>query len=96
MSETLFPLEITHAHLVNAAYKWVLKSGGCGVAFREFRTYCCNGEQPDVIGFYSGGSVLIECKASRSDFYADRSKMLGNIRHKEWVQRGIIVARKDF
>lgn len=84
MSETLFPLEITHTHLVNAAYKWVLKSGGCGVAFREFNTGASNGEYPDVIGFYCGGSLLIECKASRSDFHADKTK-----RFRQFPQLGM-------
>lgn len=71
---TLFPLELTHGQLVEAAYKWILKRGGCGVAFKEFRTGACNGEFPDVIGFYSGGSLVIECKVSRSDFLADKNK----------------------
>jgi hypothetical protein len=67
-------MEFSHAILVQIAYKWVLKNG-CGVAFREFRSYACNGEFPDVIGFASGGhSTLIECKASRSDFLTDRKK----------------------
>ena len=70
----LFPLEITHAQLVEAAYKWITKRGGCGVAFKEFKTYASNGEIPDVVGFYSGGSMIIECKASRSDFLADKNK----------------------
>lgn len=74
MPETFFPIQLTHAQLVTAAYKWLLKSGGCGVAFREFKTFASNGEIPDVIGFYSGGSKLIECKASRADFFADRQK----------------------
>lgn len=75
MPDTLFPIQLTHAQLVTAAYKWLLKSGGCGVAFKEFKASCCNGEIPDVIGFYNGGSKLIECKASRADFFADRAKM---------------------
>jgi len=67
-------MELSHAILVQIAYKWILKNG-CGVAFREFRSYACNGEFPDVIGFSSGGhSTLIECKATRSDFLADRKK----------------------
>jgi len=67
-------LVFTHAALVMIAYKWVLRNG-CGVAFREFRSYACNGEYPDVIGFSSGGhSTLIECKATRSDFLADKKK----------------------
>ena len=66
---------MTHAMLVRIAYNWVLKNAACGVAFREFKTYACNNEYPDVIGFGSGcHSVLVECKASRSDFFADKKK----------------------
>lgn len=68
-------MTLTHKELVEAAYKWVLKSGGCGVAFKELHTNASNGEYPDVIGFSSwGNSVLIECKCSRSDFLADKKK----------------------
>ena len=67
----IFPL--THKQLVEAAYKWVLKRGSCGVAFKELVT--TSSEIPDVIGFGGWGhSVLIECKVSRSDFFADRQK----------------------
>lgn len=66
---------MTHKELVEIAYKWVLKRGSCGVAFKEFYTYCRNGEYPDVIGFGSGESVVIECKASRADFLADAKKI---------------------
>jgi hypothetical protein len=31
-------------------------------------------ETPDVIGFFSGGSVVIESKASRQDFFRDKTK----------------------
>jgi len=64
---------VEHRDLIEVAYKWVLKSTSCGVAFKELVT--CNAETPDVIGFgHDGHSVLIECKVSRSDFYADRKK----------------------
>lgn len=63
----------THKQLVEVAYRWVLKRGSCGVAFKELVT--SGGEIPDVIGFGSGShSVLIECKASRADFFKDRQK----------------------
>lgn len=65
----------THKELVTIAYKWILTKGFCGAAFRELKTMTCNGECPDVIGFRSWGfSVLIECKASRSDFLCDKNK----------------------
>jgi len=64
---------MTHKHLVDIAYKWVLNNASCGVAFKELKSI--GAEIPDVLGFGSGGhSVLIECKASRSDFFADKNK----------------------
>lgn len=66
---------MTHRDLVEVAYKWVLKNTSCGVAFKELNAYTCNGEIPDVIGFGHGRhSILIECKISRSDFWADKKK----------------------
>jgi hypothetical protein len=66
---------MTHKELVQSAYRWVLNNAKCGMAFRELVTSACNGECPDVIGFAGWGhSVLIECKASRSDFFADKKK----------------------
>lgn len=63
---------MTHKDLVNSAYKWVLTKS-CGFAFRELKTI--QSECPDVIGFGSWKhSILIECKVSRSDFFADRKK----------------------
>lgn len=39
------------------------------------RAATSNGEQPDAIGWRSGNvSIVIECKASRSDFLADHRK----------------------
>lgn len=68
-------MNLTHKELVNAAYYWILRSGKCGVAFKELSTHATNSEYPDVIGFRGwGNSVLIECKCSRSDFFADRKK----------------------
>lgn len=63
----------THKQLVEAAYRWVLKNGSCGIAFKELVT--TSSEIPDVIGFGGWGhSVLIECKVSRADFFKDRQK----------------------
>lgn len=64
---------MTHDDLVHIAHRWLLNSAGCGVAFKELK--CLGWETPDAIGF--GGkvaSILIECKVSRSDFFADRKK----------------------
>jgi hypothetical protein len=48
-------------------------------------------ENPDVIGWAPGaGSVLIECKLSRSDFLRDATKRSGGIRVPEWANAAII------
>lgn len=64
---------LTHTSLVASARRWVVNYGGCSLAFCEM---VCAAEVPDVIGFGQWGwrSVVIECKTSRSDFYADRKK----------------------
>lgn len=66
---------MTHNDLVQIAYRWVLKRGSCGVAFKELNTTTSNREYPDVIGFGAWNhSVLIEVKVSRPDFMKDRHK----------------------
>lgn len=66
---------MTHKQLIDSAYRWVLNNASCGIAFKELVTANNTGEIPDVIGFGSSGlSVLIECKASRSDFLCDKKK----------------------
>jgi hypothetical protein len=64
---------MTHSELVNIAHRWLLRSGGAGVAFKEL--VCMGWETPDALGI--GGtvnSIVIECKVSRSDFLADLKK----------------------
>lgn len=60
----------THRELVEIGYKWVIKK--CGFAFKELTV--AHDEIPDVLGFNSNGSFLLEAKVSRSDFLADRKK----------------------
>lgn len=65
---------MTHEELVLKAERW-LKSQGCGVVFRDtFKAATHNGELPDAIGWRDGLSLLIECKASKADFLADKRK----------------------
>ncbi|MFD2163700.1 hypothetical protein ACFSJU_14920 [Paradesertivirga mongoliensis] len=74
---------MTHKDLILPAYRWVLKNGSCGVAFKELNTIA--GEYPDVIGFGSwGNSVLLECKATRSDFLCDKKKSF-----RKYPERGM-------
>ena len=63
---------MTHAQLVEKAIRW-LRSYRCGVVLSE--QACVSGEMPDAIGWKRAcHSVLVECKVTRSDFLADRSK----------------------
>ncbi|MCF2487503.1 hypothetical protein [Dyadobacter sp. CY347] len=63
---------LTHRDLVKSAYNWVLKKS-CGFAFKELKSF--EAECADVIGFGAWNhSILIECKVSRSDLFADRKK----------------------
>jgi len=63
---------VTHAKLVALAVRW-LRRYRCGVVLSE--QACASGEMPDAIGWKKAcHSVLVECKASRADFLADRGK----------------------
>lgn len=67
-----------HDELVKIAGKW-LKNQGCGYVATELKALTPNGEIPDAIGFRSDYSVIVECKASRSDFLADRKKIFRKV-----------------
>lgn len=62
--------EYTHQELVDLGYKWCMSR--CSFAFKELVTI--NRECPDVIGFNSNGSFLLEAKVSRCDFLSDKNK----------------------
>jgi hypothetical protein len=63
---------MTHAQLVERAVRW-LRRYRCGVVLSE--QACVSGEMPDAIGWKQAcHSVLVECKVTRADFLADRSK----------------------
>jgi hypothetical protein len=63
---------MTHAQLVEKAVRW-LRWYRCGVVLSE--QACVSGEMPDAIGWKRAcHSVLIECKVTRADFLADRTK----------------------
>lgn len=73
----------THSQLCKMALNWLKRpqsrgGHGCKVAIDECRTGW-NGEIPDALGYrfdgsYMDGTVLVECKVSRSDFMADKGK----------------------
>lgn len=66
---------MTHDELSNIVAKWLNKSGRidppCCPAFVVVGLKSMFGEQPDVFGWCSWTSVLIEVKVSRGDFLAD-------------------------
>jgi hypothetical protein len=65
---------LTHKDLVRKARAWLENTMRCTVVMSELATR--NTETPDSIGFYAGGgSILVECKASRADFLADKNKI---------------------
>jgi hypothetical protein len=60
-----------HSTLVAMGVRWLSRK--CSVVLYEFATPA--EENPDVIGWIAGaGSVLIECKLTRSDFLRDAEK----------------------
>lgn len=65
--------EFTHNQLVARAFLYLKYSLQCSVVFKE--RSAAPSEQPDCLGFkYGSKSFLIECKASRADFLADKKK----------------------
>jgi hypothetical protein len=63
---------MTHTQLIDRAIVW-LRSYRCGIVLSE--QACASGEMPDAIGWKGNShSVVVECKVSRADFFADRDK----------------------
>lgn len=65
---------INHAELVTRAERWLRNTLHCGVVLAELVAYTNTGETPDAIGWVWNQSILVECKTSRSDFFADQKK----------------------
>lgn len=64
---------MTHQQLVRLAEQWLRRHYRCGIVLSE--QSCASGETPDVIGWKGKcRSVVVECKLSRADFFADREK----------------------
>jgi len=60
-----------HDTLVKQAKHWIW-SQGCCVVITEMTSAAS--EEPDIIGFLPGYSIVIECKTSRADFLNDKHK----------------------
>lgn len=79
-------MALSHKELCKIAVAWLKRPAsrcghGCKVAIDECRTGW-DGEIPDALGYRFGGAqddpadgtVMVECKASRADFLADKNK----------------------
>jgi len=64
------PIKYTHDQLVKKATKWLWRQG-CAIVITEMAG---RSQEPDAIGFCPTYSILIECKANRSDFLKDKHK----------------------
>jgi len=67
--QTKMDEHMTHDELVKLAVEWLKRQHA--VVISEMASGI---EEADAIGFKPWGTTLIECKASRSDFMADRHK----------------------
>lgn len=74
---------MTHHELIIIAKKWLIGTRRCGAVITELVTVGV--ETPDAIGFRDGSSTLVECKVSRSDFFADAKK---SFRRQPWKGMG--------
>ena len=78
--------EITHKALTELAKFWLKSAKQCNPVFSEQGSQNFP-EMPDAIGFKSDSCIVVECKTSKSDLYADRKKPfresggLGNLRY---------------
>lgn len=61
-----------HKGLCYRAERWLLNTCKCNFALRELTTQAV--EIPDAIGWRGWQSHMVECKASRPDFLADKKK----------------------
>lgn len=72
---------LTHEEIVKAGCRWIkrhhqnIKTPNCSLVLSELVTANPTGEIPDIIGFGSNKSVLIEVKTNRPDFLRDKKKV---------------------
>lgn len=65
---------MNHSELVNRAERWLRNKCHCRVVLTELVAYTESGEIPDAIGWVHNRSILVECKSSKNDYYADKRK----------------------
>ena len=67
-------MRLTHKQLCNLGARWINQNISRDGNWRILIETGYRAENPDVFAFCKYYSVLIECKASRSDFLADKKK----------------------
>ncbi|KKN47021.1 hypothetical protein LCGC14_0667130 [marine sediment metagenome] len=92
----------SHKELVEIGYRWLLRTkprnmrteySACRVAFKEVSNLMK--EEPDVIGFRSEASILVECKATRQDFLSDKTKEFRKCPEQGMGQYRFYLVNKD-
>ncbi len=68
-------MSATHKELVKIAGTWLSKSKGCNPVFLEKGSAGCS-EIPDAIGWTSKECLIVECKTSITDLWANSKKNL--------------------
>jgi len=83
--------ELSHADLVRRGAYWLFtrKKKRCSVVVTEIASNAF--EEPDVLGWYGGAAILLECKATRRDFLGDFKK-----RHRHASEQGVGYYRSYF
>ena len=74
----------SHADLVRLGAHWLFtrKKKRCSVVVTEIASNAF--EEPDILGWYGGATMLLECKATRRDFLGDFKK-----RHRHASVQGV-------
>ena len=65
---------MNHNELTKYGKQWLKKAKKCNPVFTEQGSANFS-EMPDVIGFKADICIVVECKISKSDLYADRKKL---------------------
>ena len=80
LKKNIKTMVITHDELEDIGARWLrshdyrLRVPNCSVVLQDFQTIGVS--RPDIIGFNSGESVMIEVKVCRKDFTNDKKKRI--------------------
>lgn len=92
---------MTHDELVQTSAKWLKKHSqnavipNCSIVSDDIKSLTKTGEIPDVFGWCSWCSILIEVKVSRSDYFADKKKEFRTFADKGMGEFRYYICPKD-